>query len=514
MSLNQSMSITLGSMRNNQYALTVVSQNIANVHVEGYHRQRINFETNEYTTNCDGVISTIRGMNGASVSSLTDFIDEGALNALKNSNSDANYYNTLADGLNELQDIADDLGENGLNGLLNDFFAAAANLEQFPTDMTVRQQFLLCAENVCDKINDIDKKYVEMQEDKYDEIGVQIDAVNSIIQDLATLNEENVKNGGSPATTGQINDILIELSNYGDFIVTKHDNGSCSVNLGNITILDGSDIRYTLGANFDSSADTSVQFKLTSTTNPNKVLTQQVNEQFLSGSMKGYIDLLNGSGENFSNVNDMKASLNHLASVFAEELNNIQTYDDGVNFAASLVTGGNGFQLEKSQTKLILASNDPTADVNASNISVNSEMFDNPLLIAAARINSNNFKDVDGNPDESWKDAVGNSDNAVQFTALQDKKVCVYGDGGKNQTLSQFLTANAAKNGMDAANMDNKASVYQDMADADRTNYVNLIGVNLDEELADMLKYQRSYEASARLFSTIDSLIQTIINMV
>ena len=67
---------------------------------------------------------------------------------------------------------------------------------------------------------------------------------------------------------------------------------------------------------------------------------------------------------------------------------------------------------------------------------------------------------------------------------------------------------------MDAANMDNKASVYQDLADTDATNYVNLIGVNLDEELADMLKYQRSYEASARLFQTIDSLTQTIINLV
>ena len=134
--------------------------------------------------------------------------------------------------------------------------------------------------------------------------------------------------------------------------------------------------------------------------------------------MKGYIDLLNGSGDTFSNVNDMKAALNHLASVFAEELNNIQTYDDGVSFAASLVTGGDGFQLEKSTTKLILASNDPAADVNASNISVNSAMFDNPLLIAASRIDSNNFKDVDGNPDDSWKDAVGNSDNAVKFTAL------------------------------------------------------------------------------------------------
>ena len=65
MSLNQTMNISTGSMKNNQYALTVVSQNIANLHVDGYHRQKPNFVTNEYTTNCENVISTIKGMNGA-----------------------------------------------------------------------------------------------------------------------------------------------------------------------------------------------------------------------------------------------------------------------------------------------------------------------------------------------------------------------------------------------------------------------------------------------------------------
>ena len=51
MSLNQSMNIALGSLKNNQYAMTVVSQNIANINVEGYRKQRVDFQTNEYTTN-------------------------------------------------------------------------------------------------------------------------------------------------------------------------------------------------------------------------------------------------------------------------------------------------------------------------------------------------------------------------------------------------------------------------------------------------------------------------------
>ena len=67
---------------------------------------------------------------------------------------------------------------------------------------------------------------------------------------------------------------------------------------------------------------------------------------------------------------------------------------------------------------------------------------------------------------------------------------------------------------MDIANIQGKADTAQDIADTDKTNYINLIGVNLDEELADMIKYQRAYEASAKLFSTINDLMGTIISMV
>jgi flagellar hook-associated protein 1 FlgK len=68
--------------------------------------------------------------------------------------------------------------------------------------------------------------------------------------------------------------------------------------------------------------------------------------------------------------------------------------------------------------------------------------------------------------------------------------------------------------GMDSANIASKADTYQDIADSSATNYSNITGVNLDEELADMIKFQRAYEASAKIFSTINDLMGTIIGMV
>ena len=506
MSLNQSMNISLNSMKNNQYALTVVSQNIANLHVEGYHRQRVDFQTNRYTTDCENVISTIKGMNGASISSLSDFIDEGLFNEGIGANSDAQYYNTLADALAGLEDIADDLCDNGLNALLNDFFKASANLEQFPTDMTIRQQYVLAAQNICDKFNEISAKYDSLQDDKFQNIQSDVEVINSLLADLALANEAHVKANQSSDTQVKINDILKELSNYMEVTTDKNANGTCNIYLGDMALVEGNVQKFEIQAEFDSTnPDKAASFKLQSTEKEDFVITSNVTESFTNGSMKAYIDFLNGSGNGFSNVNDMKANLNSAASAFANALNGIQTYDDGTVFAASLTTIDGEIALEKATEPMFVGTG---GVIDASNIKVNGAIVENPFLVSAARI------DLDKYPDGGWEKSIGNSDNATLITALQNENICSYGGGVNNCTLSQFLINNAAKNGMDTANIIGKAETYQGVADSLATDYANITGVNLDEELADMIKYQRAFEASAKVFSTVNDIIGTIIGMV
>jgi flagellar hook-associated protein 1 FlgK len=42
----------------------------------------------------------------------------------------------------------------------------------------------------------------------------------------------------------------------------------------------------------------------------------------------------------------------------------------------------------------------------------------------------------------------------------------------------------------------------------------NYSGVSLDEEMTDVIKFQRSYEASAKLINIADEMLQTLLNMV
>ena len=81
-------------------------------------------------------------------------------------------------------------------------------------------------------------------------------------------------------------------------------------------------------------------------------------------------------------------------------------------------------------------------------------------------------------------------------------------------TLSKFLSSLATDIGTNVDYAKGKADTANSVADSSQTNFSNLIGVNLDEELTDMIKYQRSYEASAKLFSTVNNLYDTILSMV
>lgn len=517
MSLNQSMNIAVGSMKNNQYALTVVSQNIANVHTEGYYRQRVNFVTNEYTTNCENVLSTIRGMNGASISSLSDYVDDAAFKNMLDSNSDAEYYNTLADALSGLEDIADDLGDNGLNALLNDFYAASANLEKYPTDLAIRQQYVQAAQNVCEKFNQISSKCDALQEDKFQQVSLSTDIVNGLLDNLADANLDNVKKNGSPETQSRVNSILQELSNYMDITTTTNENGSVNVFLGDVALVLGCEQKYSVEVDFDSNnPDSTVNFSLRSLDNPDYVLKNGINDSFKSGSLKANIEFLNGSNGSFTTVNDIKSAINSAASAFAAALNDIQTfgsYDEGT-FAACITSDADGNMILAEAKEPMFTTTDGSGTIDASNIQVNPNILEDAFLVSAARIDLENYKDEDGNIDPNWVKSIGNSDNAVKITALQNEKICTYNNGKNKCTLSEFLTNNAAKTGMDIATIQKKADTANSIADSDALNFANLVGVNIDEELADMIRYQRAFEASAKIFSTANDLMGTIIGMV
>lgn len=105
---------------------------------------------------------------------------------------------------------------------------------------------------------------------------------------------------------------------------------------------------------------------------------------------------------------------------------------------------------------------------------------------------------------------VGNGNHAVAMAKTQEEGVT---NGGK-ETFSKSLAVSTSVVGSKASN----ANLTADTAQALFTQAYNrnqaTSGVNLDEEAANLLKYQQAYQAASQIISTANTLFDTILSAV
>ena len=104
----------------------------------------------------------------------------------------------------------------------------------------------------------------------------------------------------------------------------------------------------------------------------------------------------------------------------------------------------------------------------------------------------------------------GDSSNAQKIAQIQLDKVMV----NNTQTVDEYYNAFLGKIGATKQRFDEiykaKQAVYQQL----KTTQQSLEGVSLDEEAANLIKFQRAYQANAKYISVVDQMTQTLINMV
>jgi flagellar hook-associated protein 1 FlgK len=105
---------------------------------------------------------------------------------------------------------------------------------------------------------------------------------------------------------------------------------------------------------------------------------------------------------------------------------------------------------------------------------------------------------------------TGDNGNALLITRLQSQKLM----SGGTLTLNGYFDGLVSKIGLDVAS--SKKTVSQDEAFSKQLTSLreSNSGVSLDEELTNMIKYQRSYQASAKLISTATEMMDTVIAMI
>ena len=135
---------------------------------------------------------------------------------------------------------------------------------------------------------------------------------------------------------------------------------------------------------------------------------------------------------------------------------------------------------------------------DAASIQVSSTLQATPDLIAAAQANFN-----------ATGIGAGDNRNALALAALGTTRFLA----GGTQTPDEALGAFGADIGTWTRSASTRTSTQQALLDAANTQLQQESGVNLDEELADMVKYQHAYEASAKYISTVNNMIDSLMGI-
>jgi flagellar hook-associated protein 1 FlgK len=437
------------AMRAFEKGLSNVQNNVVNVNTPGYAKQRQIFEANRFEPERNII-------GGVTASGLYSFRDAFSERNVQRRTSQAALEEQLKTSLSSIEPLFPVKDGAGVPAALNKFFDAFSQLTVSPNDSASRQVAL-------DRASDLVFNFRRTSNLLYEERGntqVSVQSNVSTINELAgRIREINATRRGDsdaakdPGSEATLYAALEELAQYVDFTTVRDGYSGVSVYLGGQSLLVTGDRQYPISTDV-------LNDKVRILDSDGIEITGDIN----SGKLTGLVDVYNNKIPNYLN------DLNRLAGTFADTVN--ATLAQGVD--------QNG--------------NAPLQDLFA---------YDSTLG-SAFTISVNDLS-----PEQlalSAPGQAGGNSNAIKITALASEPVI------DNQTFNQFYGTAAGRVGRDLAGAKASTEVQTDLLTQAKELRSDLQDVSLDDEAAQLVQYQRSYQATAQLFRTINDMTDAIIN--
>jgi flagellar hook-associated protein 1 FlgK len=455
----------LNALRYQRVAMDVASNNIANVTTNGYVRRRAEASAlgapvqaamwSRYEGAGDGVAS-------ASITRMADvLLDTRA----RREHGQQSYLDTRVEVLNRVEAGVGEPSGSGVAAALADFRNAWQDLEAHPELLASRGQVLATGQAVADALRtqagNID---TEMSDQRGHMIDV-ISEVNAAARDLGRINQsiaEAQPFGLDDSDLRDQRDVLaMRLSELTGAVATGRPDGGFDVTVGGVPLVLGKDaaaITITSGIAADGSADGSpLAFAVVAASG-----TTPLPPATVGGVVGATSELLTTTLPNYL------AGLDSVAALLADSVNTLHTsgYDLDGNAGKPFFTYAGS------------ATNNPAGAARSLTVAIT-----DPRGVAASSLAG--APNLDG----GIAAALGNVENAdADYQRLINSLGTEVSSSIRQGKTQQLMTA---------------------QVDMSREQ---LAGVNFDEETVNLLAAQRAYEAASRVISTIDAVLDTLIN--
>ncbi|WP_378953328.1 flagellar hook-associated protein FlgK [Pelosinus sp. sgz500959] len=483
--------IAYSGMYVNQVALATTSTNLANVDTTGASRVRA------VSTDKNTVLSTDTSVgSGVSIASITRARDQLLDNTYRTQNAKNSYLSVKSGNLEYSDEILSEFTSasttdtttttSGVQQVINDFFNSWQTLSTDSSTATTRQSVITAGTTLISTLTDIDDQLQQLQEDAVNGVKDGVDSLNDLAKQVADLNQQISKAevGGSEASylRDQRDTLLDQMSSLAE-INTSESNGSLQVTLGGVTLVNGTKTHALIVKGSGTSIDPlTVEFADG---------TCKVN--ISSGSIGAYLEDADQTGyetidssnipynlvtTGTSSISTMRQSLNDLITTLATELNSV--HSSGVD-----LNGDSGLDFFT-----VIDSSQP---LSISNIQVN------PLIVADSDKIVTASSNADGDntiANKIWNlstDTTSYQCDGLSLDITDFYKAVTSWIGTAGDTTASSYTSQTAL----VQQVDNQRQAVS--------------SISLDEEMSNMIKFQNAYAASAKVMSTIDSLLAGLI---
>lgn len=453
-----------------QQGIETAGHNLANVNNPAYARQRVLLRTSNALPTPTGPVGT-----GAQVTQVQQIRDALLDQRIATESSVSGYWLAqqkalqyaqaeLGQGIDRQATGAEGTAatagaQRGLAEGLQDLFNAFQSVATSPTSIADRQVLLQKAQSLANRFNVTDQRLGELRDLLNEQLQDNVTSANDLLSSIASLNDDilNAEVGGG--TANDLRDLrqqkLETLAQLVKVDAVEDSSGNLNLSISGTALVTGRTVNDRLQA-YDSSTGA----LLVRTTPGGTALT------LTGGEMQGTIDARDGA------LADLRNNLSAVATQLITEVNALHT-------AGYSLTGSTGVAFFTGTT--------------AATMAVNYALAANPALVQAAGVSG----------------AVGDNQTALALAQLADTRLAALG----NQTLQQDYAQTVAALGQSLASANEQVSDQEAVAAMLSQQRASVSGVSLDEEMTDLVKFQKAFVASAKLITTVDELLEAVVNM-
>lgn len=457
-----------------QRGLDVTGQNVANSNTDGYSRQNVQ-QSSVGGSTVPAMFSTSTGIgDGVQVSAVLRTRDM-LLEAQKNAGHATSGALTAQDSaMTQIQAAFREPGDSGLQNLMDTMWAGWGDVANHPQDPAARTALLQQSQNVVSSMHGTVQALNTQWSQVHDNLSALVTDVNSTTKQIADLNSQIQYAAAGGLATNDLADkrdlLVSQLATQVGATTHMDTNGLLSVYVGGTPVVSG--LTSTALQVSGGSAAGAVGGSPVTITPANGTYALDVT----GGTAGGNLATLN------TDIPKYLGQLDGIASSLAALVNNGQAagYDaNGAHPAAAMFGTSDG-------SSTITASNISVALSDTNGIAAAAQPPQPPIPPATSPVPS-----TDGS-------------NADAMAQLQ------YSVAGPSASYRQIIVAMGVQAQGVGTSLQVQNTITGQLDSAVQSNS----GVNVDDEMTNMLSYQHAYTAAAKLMSTINDTLDALMNMI